>query len=99
MLDLPLATLILIILSANFVDAQSTLPPPGQPVKSGAPGQFEIITQSLVSAQQVWHWYHSYELRLISHLAFPGNFEDGLLYRQGREQPNPDKRASCVGFW
>ncbi|KAK2467883.1 hypothetical protein APHAL10511_000178 [Amanita phalloides] len=37
-----------------FVDGQSTLSPPGQPIKSGKSGQFEIITQSLVSAQQLF---------------------------------------------
>ncbi len=49
----PLAVLYLTALLGACVDAQSTQPPPGQPAKSGTPGQFEIITNSLVSAQQV----------------------------------------------
>lgn len=31
----------------------SSIPPPGQPVHQGSPGTFEIIGNSLVSAQQV----------------------------------------------
>ncbi|PFH46183.1 copper radical oxidase [Amanita thiersii Skay4041] len=37
-----------------FVDAQATLPPPGQPSKPGNPGKFEVVGQSLVSAQQLF---------------------------------------------
>ncbi|KAF8348212.1 glyoxal oxidase [Amanita rubescens] len=50
----PLAVLYLTALLGACVDAQSTQSPPGQPAKSGTPGQFEIIANSLVSAQQIF---------------------------------------------
>lgn len=41
-------------LLASLVSAQSsTLPAPGQPLQTGSVGQFEIIGETLVSAQQV----------------------------------------------
>ena len=49
----PFVMLCLTALMRVCVNAQSTLSPPSQPTKLGTPGQFEIITQSLVSAQQV----------------------------------------------
>ncbi|KAF6763253.1 glyoxal oxidase [Ephemerocybe angulata] len=39
---------------AGVVNAQTTLPPPGQPLKKGTPNTFEIIGNSLVSAQQLF---------------------------------------------
>ncbi|KAF8627795.1 hypothetical protein AX15_004221 [Amanita polypyramis BW_CC] len=48
------AILLLIAILSSFIDAQSVFPPPVQPVKSGTPGQFEIIAESLVSAQQLF---------------------------------------------
>jgi hypothetical protein len=55
MLVHPLVMLCLTALLRACVNAQSTLSLPSQPTKPGTPGQFEIITQSLVSAQQVNH--------------------------------------------
>ena len=55
----PLATLCFTAILGAFVHAQSILPPPGQPMKSGTPGQFEIVAESLVSAQQVDVIFHS----------------------------------------
>ncbi|KAM6502144.1 copper radical oxidase [Amanita muscaria] len=49
---LDLHALLFTLISATLVHAQT--PVPGQPVKSGAPGQFELIGQSLVSAQQLF---------------------------------------------
>jgi len=39
---------------ASGAAAQTVLPPPGQPAKKGTPGGFEIIGESLVSAQQLF---------------------------------------------
>lgn len=41
------------LLAATGYTLAQTAPPPGQPIKSGANGQFELIGNSLVSAQQV----------------------------------------------
>jgi hypothetical protein len=38
---------------AGSASAQPTIPPPGQPSRKGTIGSFEIIGNSLVSAQQV----------------------------------------------
>ncbi|KAF8629225.1 hypothetical protein AX17_005808 [Amanita inopinata Kibby_2008] len=53
-----LAALCVIAAFAARTNAQSTLPPPGQPSKPGNPGHFEIIGQSLVSAQQIFLGTH-----------------------------------------
>jgi hypothetical protein len=46
---------LLSIASAGYTLAQTaTSPPPGQPLKAGAIGQFELIGNSLVSAQQIF---------------------------------------------
>ncbi|KAG9220580.1 hypothetical protein CCMSSC00406_0004036 [Pleurotus cornucopiae] len=42
------------LLACAFGQSTETFPPPGQPAKSGTPGQFELIGSSLVSAQQIF---------------------------------------------
>ena len=51
----PLTLFIPLVLVSPRANAQSgnTLPPPGQPLRTGILGGFEIIGNSLVSAQQV----------------------------------------------
>lgn len=39
--------------SLGYAQIASILPAPGQPQRTGIPGGFEIIGESLVSAQQV----------------------------------------------
>ena len=86
MLVHPLVTICLTALLCICVKAQSTLPPPSQPAKSGTPGQFEIITQSLVSAQQVNNTLHLRVYIYINHaLDVSRNFEFHLFYRQSRK--------------
>lgn len=81
----PLVVLCLVALLRACVDAQSTLAPPGQPVKLGTPGQFEIITESLVSAQQVSSIRFCTCICKLDTLAFSWDFGFHLLYRQGRK--------------
>ncbi|KAF9447951.1 copper radical oxidase [Macrolepiota fuliginosa MF-IS2] len=50
----PLATLYLSTTLAGLVRAQNVLPPPGQPAQQGNINNFEIIGDSLVSAQQLF---------------------------------------------
>ncbi|KAG6810066.1 hypothetical protein H0H92_013500 [Tricholoma furcatifolium] len=51
-ISLRLAIPVLAVLSSG--QATSTIPQPGQPSHSGTPGQFEILGESLVSAQQLF---------------------------------------------
>ncbi|TFK44242.1 glyoxal oxidase [Crucibulum laeve] len=51
----PVATLCLAITLSKLANAQSTLSPPGQPARTGAPiGTFQEIGSSLVSGQQLF---------------------------------------------
>lgn len=42
-----------ILAGSSFAQSATVLPAPGQPLQTGSLGQFEIIGESLVSAQQV----------------------------------------------
>ncbi|KAF5351680.1 hypothetical protein D9756_007693 [Leucocoprinus leucothites] len=50
----PLATLCLSAVLIGLTNAQTVLPPPGQPKRKGTINSFEIIGDSLVSAQQLF---------------------------------------------
>ncbi|KAJ8463198.1 hypothetical protein ONZ45_g17667 [Pleurotus djamor] len=48
------STYALSLLACAFAQSTETVPQPGQPTISGTPGQFELIGDSLVSAQQIF---------------------------------------------
>ena len=77
----------------------TTLPPPGQPSKQAALGAFNIIGSSLVSAQQVLPIFIIRVPTLHANSPdVPRLIRQGLLHRQGRKQPYPNKWSSSLGF-
>lgn len=42
------------LFAVGYAQSATTLPPPGQPQRTGSPGGFEVVGESLVSAQQLF---------------------------------------------
>lgn len=95
----PLAALCLSAGFAGLANAVSV----GQPEREGTINAFEIIGDSLVSAQQV----HSSALRPLEYcfcsqqllVAVRWYPRQGISHRQGGEQSYPNQRPPCVGLW
>ncbi len=82
------------------VYAQNTVSKPGQPSRSDAPlGQFEVVGDSIASAQQVRTAVlrGTREIHIARVAAIPRNNRQGLHRRQGGEQSDKDQRSPRMG--